>query len=213
MSVAEYSDFLEQYNYDKNIHNLLLIKERRLIILLKDILNYNIELYRRLLRNPKQEIELIKDAIINVVRYSHIPDNLKNLLDVNHFFTVGFVGCGKLIAISDLRAAVHLNKMVFIDGIVTHMGPIDVLPLRTVPTVDESKYFKFYQYHDKTEIDYGEECVFKSKQFITVQDISNSFGVRTRQIQVRCYDFTDACKIGDKIRIIGVYEIYSTYVQ
>lgn len=216
------------YNYRDDIARMLRADRTRLIVNVDDLRDYNREFTDGLLRQPTDFLPAFDDALANVV--TQVYDLDKHVLD-GKSFRVGFSGSfgDHHVSPRTLRA-VHLGKMISLEGIITRCSLVRPKMLRSVHYCPETKLFHAREYRDSTtstsnlpptstvtpqqdddgnplQMEYG-FCVFRDHQRISIQEMPERAppGQLPRSIDIILDDdLVDKCKPGDRVQLVGLY--------
>lgn len=216
------------YNYKDDIARLLRQDETRLIINIDDLRDYNREYADGLLKQPMDYLPAFDDALLNTVRVAYDPEKYE--ID-DKAYRVGFSGSfGDHHVNPRTLRALHLSKMISLEGIVTRCSLVRPKMLRSVHYCPETQVFHAREYRDATtstsnlppttsitpqtddeghalQTEFG-FCTFRDHQRISIQEMPERApaGQLPRSVDVIMDDdLVDRCKPGDRIQLVGVY--------
>ena len=118
--LKDFRDGRGDFKYRRLINRMVQLRSRSLVIDFIDLLSYDEELATTLLERPREVLELASDAIKQVVKVED-PDYAKTV-DRFHARIRGLPET-HLIPLRNIRA-VHLNRLIGIEGIVTRMSVV-----------------------------------------------------------------------------------------
>ncbi|KAI3969715.1 hypothetical protein MKX01_020276 [Papaver californicum] len=201
-------------------------KRYRLLIDISDLHDFNSDLTRRLLKNPGDYILPFSEALTDVTRNID-PKYLKEGENV----FVGFEG-----AIGDSREVTprgllssFIGSMVRVKGIVTKCSLVRPKVVKSVHFCPTTTQFTTCEYRDITSstglptgsvyptrddngnllvTEYG-LCKYKDHQTLSMQEVPEEAapGQIPRTVDIILEDdLVDACKPGDRVAIVGIYE-------
>ncbi|KTW31417.1 hypothetical protein T552_00061 [Pneumocystis carinii B80] len=214
-------------NYHEAIKRMLHIDQRRLIVNIDDIRDYNRELADGLLNEPSEYLPPFNKALKDVVLT--IRDINKHKVD-DVLFYVGLIGSfgDQHLSPRTIRAQ-HLGKLVCLEGIVTRCSLVRPKVVKSVHYCEKTKLFHYHEYRDITTI--GNEIpsssiyptqdengnplttefgysVYRDHQTISIQEMPERApaGQLPRSIDVVMDDdLVDCVKPGDRIQLVGLY--------
>ncbi|KAI0662516.1 ATP dependent DNA helicase [Cubamyces menziesii] len=218
----------ELYNYRDDIARMLRLDERRLIINIDDLRDYRREFADGLLKQPVDYLPALEDALTRVVERVHDQD--KHEIE-GKTYRVGFSGSfgDHHVSPRHLRA-MHLGKMISLEGIVTRCSLVRPKMLKSVHFCPKTGMFHAREYRDATtstsnlpptssvtpqtddegnplQMEYG-YSEFRDNQRISIQEMPERApaGQLPRSTDVILDgDLVDKCKPGDRIQLVGVY--------
>ncbi|KAH9891007.1 ATP dependent DNA helicase [Cubamyces lactineus] len=218
----------ELYNYRDDIARMLRLDERRLIINIDDLRDYRREFADGLLKQPVDYLPALEDALTKVVERVHDQD--KHEIE-GKTYRVGFSGSfgDHHVSPRHLRA-MHLGKMISLEGIVTRCSLVRPKMLKSVHFCPKTGMFHAREYRDATtstsnlpptssvtpqtddegnplQMEYG-YSEFRDNQRISIQEMPERApaGQLPRSTDVILDgDLVDKCKPGDRIQLVGVY--------
>ncbi|KAI0823030.1 ATP dependent DNA helicase [Trametes gibbosa] len=216
------------YNYRDDIARMLRQDQRRLIINIDDLRDYRRDFADGLLKQPVDYLPALEDALAKVVERVH--DREKHEIE-GKTYRVGFSGSfgDNHVSPRHLRA-MHLGRMISLEGIVTRCSLVRPKMLKSVHYCPDTGMFHAREYRDATtstsnlpptssvtpqtddeghplQMEYG-YCEFRDNQRISIQEMPE----RAPAGQLPCStdvimdgDLVDKCKPGDRIQLVGVY--------
>ncbi|KAI0336153.1 ATP dependent DNA helicase [Cubamyces sp. BRFM 1775] len=218
----------ELYNYRDDIARMLRLDERRLIINIDDLRDYRREFADGLLKQPVDYLPALEDALTRIVERVHDQD--KHDIE-GKAYRVGFSGSfgDHHVSPRHLRA-MHLGKMISLEGIVTRCSLVRPKMLKSVHFCPKTGMFHAREYRDATtstsnlpptssvtpqtddegnplQMEYG-YSEFRDNQRISIQEMPERApaGQLPRSTDVILDgDLVDKCKPGDRIQLVGVY--------
>ncbi|KAF3937431.1 hypothetical protein ABW19_dt0208436 [Dactylella cylindrospora] len=233
--VRAFSDFLDppasvpnaDRKYTQAAREMLNKGQRRLIISLDDLRNYNRKLSEDLLTDPFLHVEPLTSAVAEVSISVAKPEHGVNK-DTD--FHVGFNGNFGDHAVSPrILGSAHLNKMICLEGIVTKCSLVRPKVKKSVHYNENKDVFHAREYRDQTMTtnapttsnvyptededgnplvtEYG-YCVYKDHQTISIQEMPERApaGQLPRSVDVIMDDdLVDRVKPGDRIQLVGMY--------
>lgn len=226
-----FEDFLESdstlYDYKDEISRLLRTDRTRLIVNIDDLRDFNREFTDGLLKQPFDYLSAFDAALLNVISRVYDPD--KYTIESKNY-KVGFSGSfGDHHVSPRTLQAVHLGKMICLEGIVTRCSLVRPKMFKSVHYCPETTQHHVREYRDATstsnlaptptvpptqteqghplETEYG-HCIFRDHQRISIQEMPERApaGQLPRSTDVILDDdLVDKCKPGDRIQLVGVY--------
>lgn len=214
--------------YQEAILRMLNMGQRRLIVNIDELRDYNRELADGVLLKPLEYVEPFDEALRNVVSTLIDPVVHKDLKD--KLFYVGFRGSfGDHHVNPRTLRAMHLNKMISLEGIVTRCSFVRPKVIKSVHYCEATKRHHFKQYADATmngglsfqstvyptqdengnplSIEFG-FSTFRDHQSISLQEMPERAppGQLPRSIDILLDDdLVDTVKPGDRVNIVGQY--------
>ncbi|KAF3918577.1 hypothetical protein AA313_de0200922 [Arthrobotrys entomopaga] len=220
--VRKFSDFLDppasvqnaNRRYTQAIRDMLNRGQRRVILSLDDIRDFNSELATGLLKYPFGHIEALTRSVSEVSL--SLAETGKHNVDKDTDFHVGLNGNFGDHAVSPRTlGSAHLNKMVCLEGIVTKCSLKELFHAREyrdqTMTTNAPTASNVYPTEDEegnplvTEYGY---CVYQDHQTISIQEMPERApaGQLPRSVDVIMDDdLVDRVKPGDRIQLVGVY--------
>lgn len=222
------STAMEHYNYRTNIARMLRQDQTRLIVNVDDLRSYDRELTEGLLRQPMEYITAFDAALLTIAKT--VQDSEKYDL-ADRGYKIGLSGSfGDHHVNPRTLRALHIGKMISIEGIVTRCSLVRPKMLRSVHYCAETQLFHAREYRDATstsshlpptssltpqtdeeghilETEYG-MCTFRDHQRISIQEMPERApaGQLPRSVDVILDDdLVDKCKPGDRIQLVGIY--------
>ncbi|KAG6837868.1 MCM DNA helicase complex subunit [Arthromyces matolae] len=227
-----FEEFLESdspiYNYKDDIHRMLRNDHTRLIVNIDDLRDYNREFADGLLKQPTDYLPAFEDALLSIIQRVH--DAEKHEI-ASKSYRIGFSGSFGDHHISPRTLhAVHLGKMISLEGIITRCSLVRPKMLKSVHYCPETNLFLAREYRDATtstsnlpptssvlpqtdddghplQTEYG-LCVFRDHQRISIQEMPERApaGQLPRSTDIILDDdLVDKCKPGDRIQLVGVF--------
>ncbi|KAJ1702395.1 hypothetical protein LUZ63_002174 [Rhynchospora breviuscula] len=200
-------------------------RRRRIIVGMDDLRNFNLDLARRIIRNPGEYIQPLSDALTEVTRNKR-P---KHLREGQHLL-VGFSGPFGFHKVTprDLMSS-FIGAMVCVEGIVTKCSLVRPKVVKSVHYCPATQMFMSREYRDitsnvglptgsvyPTRDDHGNLlvteyglCEYKDHQTLSMQEVpeNSAPGQLPRTIDVIVEDdLIDCCKPGDRVSIVGIYK-------
>ncbi|TDL28827.1 ATP dependent DNA helicase [Rickenella mellea] len=216
------------YNYKEDILGMLRQDQTRIIVNLDNLRDYNREYADGLLKNPTDFLPAFDDALLNTVKTVYDSEKY----DISEKgYRVGFSGSfGDHHVNPRTLKALHLSKMISLEGIVTRCSLVRPKMLKSVHYCPETSLFHAREYRDATsstsnlpptssitpqtdddghmlQTEFG-FCVFRDHQRISIQEMPERApaGQLPRSVDVIMDDdLVDRCKPGDRIQLVGVY--------
>nr|ASF90234.1 hypothetical protein SPAR07403 [Bartheletia paradoxa] len=230
----EFTEFLDdetsdQYNYKEAIKTMLRKDERRLIVNLDDLRDYNREYANGLLKRPSEFIPAFDLALTQVVLATHDPTKQSVADKIYH---IGFRGSfGDHHVNPRTLKATHLGKMISLEGIVTKCSLVRPKVSKSIHYCAATSLFHSRTYLDAessnsstlppsssiypTADEDGNPLVtefgfstYRDHQNIAIQEMPERApaGQLPRSIEiVMDDDLVDRVKPGDRIQLVGVY--------
>ncbi|KTW32404.1 MCM DNA helicase complex subunit MCM3 [Pneumocystis jirovecii RU7] len=214
-------------NYHEAIRRMLHLEERRLIVNIDDIRDYNRDFADGLLNQPAEYLPPFNKALRDVVLT--VRDITKHKVD-DMLFYIGFVGSfgDQHVTPRSIRAQ-YLGKLVCIEGIVTRCSLVHPKVVKSVHYCEKTNLFHYREYRDVTTI--GNELptsavyptqdengnplttefgysVYRDHQTISIQEMPEKApaGQLPRSIDVIMDDdLVDRVKPGDRVQLVGLY--------
>lgn len=224
-----FMDFLDQDVgqgvYMDKIRSMISQGRHRLLIDMADLRNFNLDLTRRLIRNPGEYFQPFSDALVEVTRNVD-PKYLQEGQQVQVGFE-GQFGFHKLTPRELLSP--FLGSMVSLEGIVTKCSLVRPKVVKSVHYCPTTGEFTTREYRDITSAsglptgsvyptrdDQGNLlvtefglCKYKDHQTISMQEVpeNSAPGQLPRSIDVILEDdLVDTCKPGDRVTVVGIYK-------
>ncbi|KAG9103081.1 MCM DNA helicase complex subunit [Ceratobasidium sp. 370] len=214
-------------DYIAEIDNMLRLEETRLIVNIDDLRDYNPEHAIGLLKSPHDYIPAFDAALLERVKIQYDVDKH----DIaGKEYNVGFRGSfGDHHVNPRTLRAMHIGKMISLEGIVTRCSLVRPKMLRSIHYCEKTTTFYKCDYRDSTTLsDQGptstitplvdaEEnplqmevgfSTFRDHQRISIQEMPERAppGQLPRSVDVIMDDdLVDKCKPGDRITLVGVY--------
>ncbi|KAK3130785.1 hypothetical protein QOZ80_6BG0498060 [Eleusine coracana subsp. coracana] len=222
-------DFLDQdvspQLYMQAVRDLVQNKRRRLIIGMDDLRNHNLDLARRVIRNPGEYMQPASDAVSEVARNLD-PKFLKE----GERVLVGFSGPFGFHRVTprDLMSS-FIGTMVCVEGIVTKCSLVRPKVVKSVHYCPATGQTLSREYRDITSFvglptgsvyptrdessnllvtEYG-MSEYKDHQTLSMQEVPENAapGQLPRTVDVIVEDdLVDCCKPGDRVSIVGLYK-------
>ncbi|KAF3904861.1 hypothetical protein ABW20_dc0106321 [Dactylellina cionopaga] len=234
--VRLFSDFLDppasvqnaDRRYTQAVRDMLNRGQRRLIVSLDDIRNYNSTLAKGILEKPFGYIEPLTRSVTEVSL--SLAETGKHNVDKDSEFHVGLNGnFGDHSVSPRTLGSAHLNKMICLEGIVTKCSLVRPKVKKSVHYNERKELFHAREYRDQTMTtnaptssnvyptedeegnplitEYG-YCVYKDHQTISIQEMPERApaGQLPRSVDVIMDDdLVDRVKPGDRLQLVGVY--------
>lgn len=222
------STAMEHYNYRTNIARMLRQDHTRLIVNVDDLRSYDRELSDGLLKQPMEYLPAFDVALETIAKT--VVDSDKHDL-AERGYKIGLSGSfGDHHVNPRTLRALHIGKMISIEGIVTRCSLVRPKMQRSVHYCADTKLFHARDYRDATsisshlpptssltpqtddenhllEIEYG-LCTFRDHQRVSIQEMPERApaGQLPRSVDVIFDDdLVDTCKPGDRIQLVGIY--------
>ncbi|KAI8063893.1 MCM2/3/5 family-domain-containing protein [Gongronella butleri] len=228
-----FSEFLnaetttEKGSYRSQIPGLLASGERRLIVSIDALRNYDRAYATNVIQHPNDYLPPFNDALMKLVDTDHDPTQY----DVKEVpFYVGLRGSfgDNHVNPRTLRSS-HLGKLVCLEGIVTRCGLVRPKVVKSVHYAEKTKRHYVREYADittpgniipsggqyPTEDDNGDVLTtefgystYRDHQVISIQEMPERApaGQLPRSIEVILDDdLVDRAKPGDRVSIVGIY--------
>ena len=226
--------------YARLIDSMVTEGRRRLVLDMQDLHNFggggdgdSVDLGHQVLLAPQDYVRFLDEALREVVEHK---DFVKLDLDIREL-KVGFEGYFGRFSVSPRQlGAWHLNKLVALEGVVTHTTANIAKVVKSVHWNEKKNSFIERQYRDQMSPDIDDKvlptvnvmpkkdidgnllrtehglCMYTDMQNLVVQERPEKapVGSLPRSVEVRVEgDLVDACKPGDRVRIIGIYMPYT----
>ncbi|BFZ61457.1 MCM DNA helicase complex subunit [Saitoella coloradoensis] len=223
------TDEVGRTNYRDAIKRMLNMGERRLVVSLDEIRDYNREYSDGILNQPSDYLPAFDMALKDVV--NTVQDPTRHKVTVDTVFYVAFRGSfgDHHVNPRTLRAQ-HLGKLISLEGIVTRCSLVRPKVVKSVHYCEETKLFHYREYRDQTmtggnapattsiyptEDADGNPLVtefgystYRDHQTISIQEMPERApaGQLPRSIDVIMDDdLVDRVKPGDRIQLVGQY--------
>ncbi|WBW74879.1 MCM complex subunit Mcm3 [Schizosaccharomyces osmophilus] len=233
--VRIFQEYLEHDSDDTNatlyheaILRMLNMAQRRLIVNVDELRDYNKELADGVLYQPMEFVDPFNEALQGVVSTLIDPIVHKDVKDKP--FYIGFRGSfGDLHVTPRTLRALHLNKMISLEGIVTRCSFVRPKVIKSIHYCEATKRHHFKQYADSTmngglsfqstvyptqdesgnplSIEFG-YSTFRDHQTISLQEMPERAppGQLPRSIDILLDDdLVDTVKPGDRVHIVGQF--------
>ncbi|KAF7723670.1 MCM DNA helicase complex subunit [Apophysomyces ossiformis] len=213
-------------SYRAQVPAMLAAGERRLIVSIDELRQYNREYTEELINNPGEWMPAFDKALKEIAKT--VSDHPNELEEVP--FYVGLRGSfGDHQVNPRTLRSMFLGKLVCIEGIVTRCSLVRPKVVRSVHYEEKSKRHYMREYHDATSFgnpiptgsaypteddnsnplvtEFG-HCVYRDHQTISIQEMPERAppGQIPRSIDVILDDdLVDKAKPGDRVSIVGVY--------
>ncbi|KAG8714802.1 MCM DNA helicase complex subunit [Ceratobasidium sp. 394] len=229
----ELQEFLEDTSrpdstdYIAEIDNMLRLEETRLIVNIDDLRDYSPEHAIGLLKRPHEYIPAFDAALLERVKIQYDVDKH----DIaGKEYNIGFRGSfGDHHVNPRTLRAMHIGKMISLEGIVTRCSLVRPKMLRSIHYCEKTTTFYKCDYRDSTTlssqgptstitplVDAEENplqmevgfSTFRDHQRISIQEMPERAppGQLPRSVDVIMDDdLVDKCKPGDRITLVGVY--------
>ncbi|KAJ4758620.1 DNA helicase [Rhynchospora pubera] len=200
-------------------------RRRRIIVGMDDLRNFNLDLARRIIRNPGEYIQPLSDALTEVTRNKRA----KHLREGQRLL-VGFSGPFGFHKVTprDLMSS-FIGALVCVEGIVTKCSLVRPKVVKSVHYCPATQMFMSREYRDitsnvglptgsvyPTRDDHGNLlvteyglCEYKDHQTLSMQEVpeNSAPGQLPRTVDVIVEDdLIDCCKPGDRVSIVGIYK-------
>jgi DNA replication licensing factor MCM3 len=216
------------YNYQDDILRMIRAEQTRLIVNIDDLRDYNRDFADGLLKQPTDYLPAFDDALLHVVERLYDAD--KHEIQ-SKGYRIGFSGSfGDHHVSPRTLQAVHLGRMISLEGIITRCSLVRPKMLKSVHYCPETRQFHQREYRDATsstsnlppttsvtpqtddegrplQMEYG-HCLFRDHQRISIQEMPERAppGQLPRSTDIILDDdLVDKCKPGDRIQLVGVY--------
>ncbi|KAK9470108.1 MCM2/3/5 family-domain-containing protein [Dipodascopsis tothii] len=229
--IRQFQEFLDNdgaTNYREQIRTMLNKEERRLVVSLDEIREYDREFWSGVLHSPVEYLPAIDRALHDTVMALRDPS--RHFVDDDSTFYVAFRGSfGNFSVTPRTISAAHIGKLISIEGIVTRCSLVRPKIIRSVHFCDKTKLFHAREYRDQTMgfnpvpmgsiyptqdpdgnplvTEYG-YSTYRDHQTISVQEMPERApaGQLPRSIDVLLDDdLVDRVKPGDRIQLVGLY--------
>lgn len=224
-----FMDFLDQDVgqgvYMDKIRSMITQGRHRLLIDMADLRNFNLDLTRRLIRNPGEYFQPFSDALVEVTRNVD-PKYLREGQQIQVGFE-GQFGFHKLTPRELLSP--FLGSLVSVEGIVTKCSLVRPKVVKSVHYCPTTGEFTSREYRDITSVtglptgsvyptrdDQGNLlvtefglCKYKDHQTISMQEVpeNSAPGQLPRSVDIILEDdLVDTCKPGDRVTVVGIYK-------
>lgn len=233
--VRRFTEFLDAdtnpTDYRELIRQLLYRAERRLVVSIDEVREFDKTLWNGLLNEPSEYLPAFERALRDDVASIYDPANpsMQEVSD-NDLFYLSFRGAFGHHSVSPRTIrATHLSTMISVEGIVTRASLVRPKILRSVHYSEHSGRFHARDFADQTTsfnpistppvyptedpdgykltTEYG-YSTYKDHQTITVQEMPERApaGQLPRSLEVVLSDdLVDIVKPGDRVQIVGVY--------
>ncbi|KDQ54871.1 hypothetical protein JAAARDRAFT_196259 [Jaapia argillacea MUCL 33604] len=216
------------YNYKDDIARMLREDRNRLIVNVDDLRDYRRDFADGLLKQPVDFLPAFDDALLNVVKLVYDAEKQEVEGKSYHIGLSGSFGDHHVSPRTLL--AIHLGKMISLEGIVTRCSLVRPKMHKSVHYCPDTKMFHAREYRDATTStsnlpptssvtpqtdDEGHDlitefgrCIFRDHQRISIQEMPERApaGQLPRSTEVIMDDdLVDKCKPGDRIQLVGVY--------
>ncbi|KAI8149313.1 MCM2/3/5 family-domain-containing protein [Fennellomyces sp. T-0311] len=217
----------ENGSYRSQIPAMLAAGQRRLIISIDALRQYNRERTDNLLRSPSEFIPAFETALTNLVKT--VADPSIHQIDDQPFY-IGFRGSfGDNHVNPRTLRSMYLGKLVCIEGIVTRCSLVRPKVIRSIHYSEKTKKHFAREYRDAistgnpiptgsvypTEDDNGNPLItefgystYRDHQTISIQEMPERApaGQLPRSVDVILDDdLVDSAKPGDRVSIVGIY--------
>ncbi|KQK05766.1 DNA replication licensing factor MCM3 homolog 2 isoform X2 [Brachypodium distachyon] len=205
-------DFLDQDVgkgvYMQAVRDMVQNKRHRLTIGMDDLRNHNLDLARRVIRNPGEFMQPASDAVTEVARNLD-PKFLKE----GERVLVGFTGPFGFHRVTprDLMSS-FIGTMVCVEGIVTKCSLVRPKVVKSVHYCPVTGNFLSREYRDITSfvgLPTGSVYPTRDHQTLSMQEVPENAapGQLPRTVDVIVEDdLVDCCKPGDRVSIVGLYK-------
>lgn len=228
----EFLDFDDgQTDYKEGIREILRKGEKRLIVSIDELREFNTDLWRGLLDEPSEFLPAFEQALKDNVFAIYDPSVREyEEVDENTVYYIGFRGAFGDHSVSPrtIRSS-FLSKLISVEGIVTKASLVHPKVIRSVHYCDATGRFHAREYRDTTtsfnpittpaiyptEDSEGNKLVteygystYRDHQMITIQEMPERApaGQLPRSLDVVMDDdLVDMLKPGDRVQIVGVY--------
>ncbi|CCH44121.1 DNA replication licensing factor [Wickerhamomyces ciferrii] len=218
-------------DYRESIRDLLTKGEKRLVVSVDELREFDRESWTGLLNEPADFLPAFERALRDMVTAIYDPNNpgFKEIDDQNQFY-LAFRGAFGHHSVSPRTIrATHLSKMISVEGIVTRASLVRPKVVRSVHYCEHSGRFHAREYRDQTTsfnpittaaiyptedpdgyklmTEYG-YSTYRDHQTITLQEMPERApaGQLPRSLEVVLDDdLVDTLKPGDRVQIVGVY--------
>jgi len=215
---TEYMDETGSYIYKEQIEALITRGKKSIIIDFDDLLRFNDELARNLLKNPDPFIQLFETDFVDIIE-SIDPEYSAKVKQ----FHVRFRNVPEKVMLRDIRAE-HLGKLITSEGILTRATEIKPLLIEAIfrcnhcgtlmqKTLKEGRYQPPEQCENlecgrKGGILFlADESMFIDWQRVTIQEKPEELppGRMPQSISLILYDdLVDIARPGDRIKVVGI---------
>ncbi|KAK9239706.1 MCM2/3/5 family-domain-containing protein [Lipomyces kononenkoae] len=230
--VRKFMDFLDDdnvaTNYKDHIRLMLARNERRLIVSLDEIRDFDREFWNGILNEPSDYLPAVDRGLKEVVM--SVIDRSRHSTTESDVFYVAFCGSFGDHAVNPRTiSARHVGKLVSLEGIVTRCSLVRPKIVRSVHYCEETKVFHAREYRDQamastmpilgsvypTEDPEGRPLIteygystYRDHQTMSIQEMPERApaGQLPRSIDVILDDdLVDSVKPGDRIQLVGMY--------
>ncbi|KAK9462871.1 MCM2/3/5 family-domain-containing protein [Lipomyces oligophaga] len=230
-----FQDFLVESgtNYKHMIDTMLTRGERRLVVDLDEIRDFDRDLWHGILNRPSTFIPAIDKGFDIEVR--NLSGPRRHDIAEDDAFYVGFRGSFGNHAVNPRTiSAQHVGKLVSLEGIVTRCSLVRPKIVRSVHYCEATEHFLAQEYSDRTMDDgaqfqssvYPQEdreghplsteygyCTYRDHQMMSIQEMPERApaGQLPRSIDIMLDDdLVDTVKPGDRIQLVGLYKSLGT---
>ncbi|TPX72782.1 hypothetical protein SpCBS45565_g00095 [Spizellomyces sp. 'palustris'] len=229
--VRFFQEFLDEdygeNEYKERIRKMIAAKERRLIVNINSLRQYNRDYAEGLLRAPMDYLPPFDKALKDIVLSLQTP--AKEKLDDECFY-IGLEGSFGEYQVNPRNvSSTHLGKMVSIEGIITRCSLVRPKVARSVHYCEKTQLFHMREYRDGTSLGnaiptgsvYPKEddsgnplttefgySAYRDYQTVSLQEMPERApaGQLPRPLDVILDDdLADRVKPGDRVQIVGVY--------
>ncbi|KAI9173071.1 MCM DNA helicase complex subunit [Blastocladiella emersonii ATCC 22665] len=238
--VVQFTQFLQRdfrENVDQtNIKAMAKAGRTRLIVDVDELRHYDRDLAQHLLDNPMDYLPAFDRALKDVMIADYnptVPGAAGGSAALANY-QVGLRGSfGDNHVSPRSLGAVHIGKLIALEGIVTRCSLVRPKMVRSVHYCDRTQLFTAREYRDATMLGDGMPtgttfpttddngnplttefglCTFRDHQTVSLQEMPERAppGQLPRSLDVILDDdLVDACKPGDRVQIVGVYRAVS----
>ncbi|KAL1842608.1 hypothetical protein VTJ49DRAFT_4656 [Mycothermus thermophilus] len=230
--VRQAQEFLDprdahQRSYRSDIILMLQRNERRLVVNIDHVREFNPEMADGLLYDPFDYTLAFNQALKEIVQT--LPQARPDQQDADTLYYCAWAGSFGLNACNPRTlSSQHLNSMVSVEGIVTRCSLIRPKIVKSVHYSEEANKFFFKEYRDQTmtkgvttnsvyptedpdghplTTEYG-LCTYRDHQTISIQEMPERApaGQLPRGVDVILDDdLVDKAKPGDRVQLVGIY--------
>ncbi|KAK9389244.1 MCM2/3/5 family-domain-containing protein [Lipomyces mesembrius] len=231
--VRKFMDFLDDENiatsYRDHIRLMLARNERRLIVSIDEMRDFDREFWNGILNEPSDYLPAVDRGLREVVMA--VRDKSRHSTNESDAFYVAFRGSFGDHAVNPRTiSARHVGKLVSLEGIVTRCSLVRPKIVRSVHYCEETKVFHAREYRDQamattmpiigsvypTEDPEGRPLIteygystYRDHQTMSIQEMPERApaGQLPRSIDVILDDdLVDSVKPGDRIQLVGMYK-------
>ncbi|KAK9455246.1 MCM2/3/5 family-domain-containing protein [Dipodascopsis uninucleata] len=230
--IRRFQEFLEdddiETNYRDHVRLMLARGERRLVVSLDEIREFDRDLWSGILKEPSEYLPAVDRALKDTV--IAVRDPSRHIIEDTDLFYVAFRGSFGDHAVNPRTiSALHVGKLVSLEGIVTRCSLVRPKIVRSVHYCEATGNFHAREYRDQTmttsaptlgsvyptEDSQGNPLIteygystYRDHQTMSIQEMPERApaGQLPRSIDVILDDdLVDTVKPGDRIQLVGMY--------